>query len=239
MATIDVWASGDVTLYLGDCLEILPTLGDNSADMLVTDPPYGVGYDGGHFHNGDVNIKRSREKLVGDGDGSLYGRVLPQIARVCDGPCYMFYAATMSFNVFEAVLAAGCKIHAIIVWHKTNVKYASMWANYKNRYELLLYFKPKRSTLRWIGPSDENTIWEMKRDSCCQFHPTQKPVAVMARAIGNHYAYNVLDPFMGSGAAGVACVKRGRKFVGIEIEPKYFEIAKKRILAAQEANGND
>lgn len=220
---------GDCTLYEGDCLEILPTLG--KVDAVVTDPPYGVDYTGGHFHSGDVNIKRERERLAADinPDWDLWIRL---IFTAVDGPCYIFHADTKAAPLHNAVINNGGTIHSLIIWHKTNATYAAMSSQYKQRHEPILYCKPKNSTLRWVGDNTQSTVWEIPRDPANIHHPTQKPVDVMAKAIRNHAAATILDPFMGSGTTGVACAKMGRKFIGIELEPKYFDIACRRIEEA-------
>ena len=224
--------NGNIKLFCGDCLEILPTLEAGSVDAVVTDPPYGVGYDGGHFHSGNVNIKRSREKLANDESAAIYGPLFSLMKKLVDGPCYVFFASSMSDFVVGAARSCGYDIHNVIIWHKTNATYASMGATYKNRYEPILYCKPKGTRLRWTGPTNERSVWDMPRDSKCNFHPTQKPVAVIERAIKNHDSSVILDPFMGSGTTGVACVKTGRKFIGIELDRGYFDIAVKRIEKA-------
>ena len=121
------------------------------------------------------------------------------------------------------------QIHALIVWHKTNATYPAMRAQYKERKEMIVYCKgPKAKTL-WAGPSTETTVWEMKRDAENVYHPTQKPVAVMRRAIGNHDAEVVLDPFMGAGSTLRAAADLGRRAIGIEVEERYCEIAAERL----------
>jgi len=216
-----------VELYRGDCLEILPTLEAGSVDAVVTDPPYGVNYDGGA-----MNV-RKREKLAGDGNASLYGLVLPEVFRVANGPCYIWHAGTQCATVARAVIDAGGEIRAQLVWYKTNASFGAYMAHYKQDCEFCLYVAPRPGvSMRWIGPSNERAVWHGPRVPRCNYHPTQKPVWLMAKAIANHDAPLVLDPFMGSGTTGDACQKLGRKFIGIEIDPKYFEIAKQRIANA-------
>ena len=108
-----------------------------------------------------------------------------------------------------------------------------MNAHYKPRHEPLLYFKPKGSTLRWCGDGKQNTLWNIPRDSSNIFHPTQKPIALAYKAIANHTSQSILDPFMGAGSTGIAATQLGRKFIGIELDPKYFDTACKRIEASQ------
>lgn len=223
----DIWILGEHRLMCGDSTsaeDVGRLMKGGKAEMCFTDPPYGVDYEGGHFHSGDVNIKRKREKLAGDETTDLYSSVVPMIAANTDGPVYTWFADTKPLELFQAVASVGV-VSAMIVWHKTNATYAAMNAQYKQRHEPCLYWKPKGSTLRWKGPTDECTIWEIKRDGKNEFHPTQKPVALAVRAIGNHDVQTVLDLFSGSGSTIIACEQTKRRAFAMELEPKYVDVA--------------
>jgi DNA modification methylase len=103
-----------------------------------------------------------------------------------------------------------------------------MNAQYKQRHEPCLYFKPRGSTLRWCGASTEATVWNQDRDGINEFHPTQKPIALAAKAIGNHEAKIIFDAFNGSGSTLMACEQLGRKCRAIEISPAYVAVAIQR-----------
>ena len=226
----DVWLMGNHRLLCGDSTNIQHVerlMDGKKADMVFTDPPYGVNYEGGHFHSGDVNIKRKREKLANDADDQIYADVIPLIASFCDGPCYTWFADTKPLKLYQAVEAVG-QIHALIIWHKINATYAAINAQYKQRHEPCLYWKPKGSTLRWCGASTEATLWEMKRDPTNNFHPTQKPVELAERAIGNHKAQTVLDLFGGSGSTLIACERVRRHARIMELDPAYCDVIVKR-----------
>ena len=226
----EIWKLGNHRVMCGDSTskdDVDRLMGGEKADMVFTDPPYGVNYEGGHFHSGDVNIKRKREKLAADNSTEIYSKVIPVIAQFCDGPCYTWYAASKELAVYQAIAKVG-EYHTMIVWHKINATYAAMNAQYKQRHEPCVYWKPKGSTLRWCGPTDERTIWELKRDAQNTYHPTQKPVELAERAIGNHKADSVLDLFLGSGSTLIACEKTKRKCYGMEIDPHYCDIIIKR-----------
>jgi DNA modification methylase len=219
----EVYILGNHRLMCGDSTAITDVerlMNGEKAEMCFTDPPYGINYEGGHFHSGDVNIKRKREKLANDDSDQIYQDVIPVISSFTDGPCYTWFADRKPLKLFESVIAVG-EIHAQIIWHKTNATYAAMGAQYKQRHEPCLYWKPKGSTLRWCGPSDERTIWEMKRDSRNEHHPTQKPVELAERAINNHEAKTVLDLFGGSGSTLIASENTGRKCFMMELDPLY------------------
>ena len=227
----DLWLLGDHRVLCGDSTnpdDIAKLMQGDTADMMFTDPPYGVDYDGGHFHSGDVNIKRSREKLQDDDSTDIYFKFLPFALSVVDGPCYMWHADSKARDVYNAVQDNECEVHALIVWHKTNATYAAMNAQYKQRHEPCLYFKPKGSTLRWCGATTEATVWNQDRDGINDFHPTQKPVALAAKAIGNHDATIILDAFLGSGSTLIAADQLDRKCYGMELEPKYCDVIVQR-----------
>jgi hypothetical protein len=200
----EIWQLGSHRLMCGDSTkrdDVERLMDGQKADMVFTDPPYGVDYTGGHFHSGDVNIKRSREKLHGDENEELYLPACEMITEFVDGPAYTFFAGGKPFGIFDAIRSVGGELHALLIWHKTNATYAAMNAQYKQRHEPFLYWKPKNAkTLRWKGESTEATIWEMRKDGKNNFHPTQKPVELAARAIQNHTVETVLDLFGGSGS---------------------------------------
>lgn len=223
----DLWLLGEHRLLCGDSTkaeDVERVMGGERAKMMFTDPPYGVDYEGGHFHSGDVNIKRKREKLEADDSADIYSRFLPVCLPFIDGPCYLWFAGSKALPVYQAVDDCGGIISALLIWHKTNATYAAMNAQYKQRHEPLLYFKPKGSTLRWVGPTDACTIWEFKRDGVNEFHPTQKPVALSANAMKNHKADTVADFFAGSGSTLIAAEQLNRRCFGLEISPAYCDV---------------
>ena len=227
----DLWLLGDHRLLCGDSThaeDVERLMGGVKAEMMFTDPPYGVNYEGGHFHSGDVKIKRKREKLTDDETTAIYPAFLPVALSVVDGPCYMWFAGSKARDVYNAVHDNGCEVHALIIWHKTNATYAAMNAQYKQRHEPCLYFKPRGSTLRWCGETTEATVWNQNRDGINEFHPTQKPIALAAKALKNHEAATVLDMFCGSGSTLIAAEQLGRKCYGMEISPAYCDVIVKR-----------
>jgi site-specific DNA-methyltransferase (adenine-specific) len=198
-------------------------LGGERGDMLFTDPPYGVNYEGGGFQN-----EKKREKLNEDDSTVIYDKFLPVVLPLIDGPCYMWHSSNKSPEVFESLKNNNVDIHACLIWHKTNAKYAAMGAQYKNRHEPMVYFKPKGKTLRWVGASDESTLWEVKRDASNTMHPTQKPVELACRAIKNHDAKIVIDAFAGSGSTLIACAMTSRICRTMEISPRYCDVIRRR-----------
>jgi|TARA_R110000772_G_scaffold79446_2_gene169898 DNA modification methylase len=217
----DVWMLGNHRLMCGDSTSIDAVdklMAGQKADMVFTDPPYGLGYDGG---------SKKRDKLIDDHVGTdIYTDSVPIMAMYCTGPIYTWYADTKPEGLYSAVEAAG-DIHSLIIWEKNNSTF-NMGINYKQKHELCLYWKPKNTTLKWAGGSAEDTVWEIKREARNDFHPTQKPVELSERAIGNHSVDLILDLFGGSGSTLIACEKLNRNARLMELDPKYCDVIVQR-----------
>lgn len=227
--TGDLYLLGNHRLLCGDATkkEDVERLMDGAkADMVFTDPPYGVNYSGGIQYTKSGKKTNQRERLEGDHTTSIYLDSVPVMAKYCDGPIYIWFADTKALDVYMAIETVG-EIHALIIWKKGG-GYGALGANYKQAHEPCLYWKPKGKTLRWVGDSTECTVWDLQKDGKNEYHPTQKPVALAERAIGNHKARSVLDLFLGSGSTLIACEKTGRRCYGMEIDPVYCDVIVKR-----------
>jgi site-specific DNA-methyltransferase (adenine-specific)/modification methylase len=203
---------GNATLYLGDCRDILPAL--PKVDAVVTDPPYGIG-EARNDNASRSSLAKSRDYGVDSWDDKPIDDKLISFVRSAGRWCIMFGG-----NYYECP-----PTKCWLVWDKEN------GANDFADCELAWTNLPKavrRIKFMWNGMLRANG--EERGD-----HPTQKPIGVMKWAIGHVPEPNdtILDPFMGSGTTGVAAVQMGRKFIGIEREPKYFDIACSRIEQAQ------
>lgn len=206
---------GDATLYLGDCRDILPTLG--KVDAVVTDPPYGIGAANGAAIGGtDASGRYKRKPRQYDGawdderPGENVFAALVALARV-----HIVWGG----QYFADVLPAGGRW---LFWDKLNSM--PSYSDGEMAWTTVEGVSVKKFTQCASGLA-------ANRDG--REHPTQKPLALMKWCLEFiPDASTILDPFMGSGTTGVACVKLGRKFIGIEIEPKYFDIACRRIEAA-------
>lgn len=203
--------SDSVTLYLGDCREILPTLG--KVDAVVTDPPYGIDYQSGYATS---DLWAGGFSIVGDKDPATR-----------DAALALIQAPALVFGSRRAALPPSTRM--VLTWDKGPA--LGMGA-------LDLPWKPSSEEIYVIGSGfrgardESNVIYCPPVQSMAKngrLHPNEKPVALIERLLGKCPLGTILDPFMGSGTTGVACVKLGRKFIGIEIEPKYFDIACKRI----------
>lgn len=221
----DIWQLGDHRLMCGDSTDLEAVkrlMGEAKADMAFTDPPYGVQYTGGiQFKaNGEV-VKDNREMIKND-DADIYASVFPMLSKFVRGACYVWFAGTKAASLYNAAQKCG-EIHALIIWVK-NGGYGALNANYKQKHEPCLYWKPKNGTLNFIGPTTETTIWEINKDGVNEYHPTQKPVALAAKAIGNHKADAVLDLFGGSGTTLIAAEQLGRRCYMMELDPHFCDV---------------
>lgn len=219
MSRVEHLAEG-VTLYLGDCRDVMPTLG--RVDAVVTDPPYEFVPMGG-----GLGGKRQVYKDIYKADLHI-GFEVSDLLPLSDS-ITVFCAKAQIKRMIEFAEANGFRWN-LTTFNKTNPT-PLVGANYLPDAEYIFHF--------WKGVrlggayADKSRFWVGPASGDSSLHPTIKPVALMAKLI--RVATDgplVLDPFMGSGTTGIAAVKIGRQFIGIEKEPKYFELAIRRIQDA-------
>ncbi len=198
---------GDCTLYLGDCREILPTLG--KADAVVTDPPYGINYGNSGGFNPSHGWGPWRANVAWD--ESRPDRDIFDLMRLHSGDQIIWGG-----NYFTDFLPPTMRW---LIWDKGQREFSLA--------DCEMAWCSQQKAARVITYGRGAAVRDGKE------HPTQKPIAVMKWCLGFlPDAETILDPFMGSGTTGVACVKLGRKFIGIEIDEGYFDIACRRISEA-------
>jgi len=226
--TGDIWLLGEHRVLCGDATkkeDVERLMDGQKADMVFTDPPYGVDYDGGIQFTKNGVKKGQRSKLKND-NHSIYSSIIPILAEYCNGSIYVWFAGSKAKDIYNSIDGVG-EISALIIWVK-NGGYGALNAQYKQKHEPCLYWKPKNTTMNWCGSTTENTIWEIDKDGKNKLHPTQKPVALGVKAISNHKADKVLDLFLGSGSTLIACEKTNRKCYGMEIDAHYCDVIVKR-----------
>lgn len=230
-----------VTLYCGDCREILPTLG--KVDLVFTSPPYNMG------NHPQSNMGHKSSLWSGAALAKGYG--------ICSDnlPLEEYEAQQRDLlkTLWEKLSDAG----AIYYNHKPRLRDRRVWlpltlnpdlplrqiviwsrgsgfnfshSHYLPTHEWVLIFAKPKFNLRSKGASGVGDVWYFPPKTKTP-HPAPFPLELPMRAIETTTAQTILDPYMGSGTTGVAAVKMGRKFIGIEIEPKYFDMARKRIEA--------
>jgi len=222
------WVSpdGNIKLACADCLDVLPTLEAGSVGAVVTDPPYGSNYSTGRRKG----IYRPHTRLVGDKmTAPLLNDTAAALAPLLNDTAAIYWFAAPDRLDMVLPILRRWEIVNVLCWDKGNCTAGDLEASYGKQWEAIVYARTRRHTL--VGGRDRDVIRVSRGDSSAYQHPTQKPVALFEYLIRRHSGSTVLDPFMGSGTTGVACVCTGRQFIGIEISEEYFDIAVKRIEA--------
>lgn len=198
---------GDCTLYLGDCREILPTIG--KVDAVVTDPPYGMSF--------RSNYRIDRHAPIANDDAEWPLQLCVDLE------------AGHSKYVFARWddLSRVRKPRSLVTWVKNNWSMGDLNHEHARQTEVALFYAGPAHFFPNGRPTD---VIEAPRTGN-NYHPTEKPVQLMS-AVCSWTSGLVLDPFMGSGSTGVACARLGRSFIGIEVDPGYFDIACDRIRKA-------
>ena len=214
---------GDCTLYNEDCRFVLPTL--HNIDLVFSDPPYGISYKTNYR-----KIMKTPDAIANDSRPPL--EFVPYMVKPIkvSGAIYLCTRSDVQYQWALALKDAKCRVKTPIIWDKGNHTAGDLDGDYGSQTEVILFAHKGRHLLR--NGRDVN-LWRHPRDPAGD-HPTPKPMALCARAIRNSSDIGdiVLDPFMGTGASGLAALRLGRKYIGIEMDKKYFDIACQRITDA-------
>lgn len=225
-----------VDLRCGDCLEEMKNIPDKSIDCIITDPPYefnpknnggGKMYETRKYHK-EILSKHGGINL----DIGISNEILNEFKRILKSMNLIIFLNQFQFPQILNWCLENKYRYTITVWNKTNPIPATN-NKYLDDLEFIIFIRENGkkmygdyNTKKRIYVSSVN-----KKDKQKYQHPTIKPLELIEKYIINHTLENeiILDPFMGSGTTGVACKKLKRNFIGIELDKKYFEIAKKRI----------
>lgn len=200
---------GNATLYLGDSVEIVPTLSGYLS--IVSDPPYGMDFQSNHR-------VEQHDRIANDQDDSLLRWACGLSA---EHSAYLFCR-------WDNLLAGLPKPKSCITWVKNNWSMGDLEHEHGRMTEVALFYPGKSH--KWPKKRPVDVVHAARTGN--DYHPTEKPVYLMEQVV-EWTEGTVLDPFMGSGTTGVACMNLGRSFIGIEREVKYFDIACRRIEDAQ------
>lgn len=208
----------EIKLLQGDCLELMKNIPDKSIDLVVTDPPYGVNFQ-------SHRRKEKYEHIQNDDNLEFLPELMGELNRVLkpDAHIYMFCVFKI-IDVFKQEFEKYFELKNIIIWNKGNF---GMGNYYRFKYEMVLFGQKGNKPMKNHSFADVLDC----NGTGNKFHPTQKPIDLLKIFIWNSSDENgvVFDPFMGSGSTGVACKLTNRNFIGIELNEKYFDIAKQRI----------
>lgn len=200
---------GDCTLYLGDCMEVMPTLG--KVDAVVTDPPYGMAFQSNH--------RKVRHKEIANDEG----------VELLQWACNLTASHSKYIWMRWDNLRDIPQPKSLVTWIKNNHSMGDLEHEHGRKTEVCAFYAGPDHYFPKGRPVD--VVYGTRTGNA--LHPTQKPTDLM-RNVVEWTAGDVFDPFMGSGTTLVACAKLGRKGIGIELDPDYFDIAIERVRKAYE-----
>ena len=222
-----------VELHHGDSLALMKNIPDGSVDLIVTDPPYRC------ISGGRAGKKNQPTGILMKNDGKLFdhnnvkaSEFFPELYRVLkdNAQCYVMVNLLNLQEFMTEATKAGFKIHNLLIWKKNNAT-PNKWYMKNCEFTLFLY----KGKAKYINDCGSKQCHEFDNIHGRKTHPTEKPVELMEYYILNSSAENdtVLDPFMGSGSTGVACMRTGRNFIGMELDERYFSVADARMAPLQ------
>jgi DNA modification methylase len=227
----DVWLLGEHKVICGDATkaeDYKALLGDELADMTVTDPPYNVNY----ANTAKDKLRGTHRPILNDNMGADFAAFLllacQNILAVTKGAVYIAMSSSELDTLQAAFRAAGGKWSTFVIWAKNTFTMGR--ADYQRQYEPILYGWKDGAQHYWCGARDQGDVWQIKKPHKNDLHPTMKPVELMERAVRNSSKTRdiVLDPFGGSGTTVIACEKSGRRARLMELDPKYVDVIVRR-----------
>ena len=203
----------NITIYNGDCLEVMKEFDNESIDCVIADPPYGLNYLSNRYKYGNPHLKIENDDKLFIPIVSLWQKLKTT------GAMYVFYSHKLPL--------VSDNIKNVIIWVKNNWSAGDLEGDYGNQYEMLA-FMPKGNFK--LKSKRFSNVWFFDRE-IPKYHPTQKPTSLINRIIesATNKGDIILDPFLGSGTTARACKDLGRKCIGIEISKEYCDIAVKRL----------
>lgn len=232
----DVWLLGRHRLVCGDSTkaDTFTALMDGKlANLVVTDPPYNVNYEGTAG-----KIKNDNMGSVAFYDFLLAAFTNTEAAMAQDASIYVFHADTEGLNFRKAFSDAGFQLSGCCIWKKPSLVLGR--SPYQWQHEPVLFGWKKKGKHNWYADRKQTTIWEFEKPKKNADHPTMKPIALLAYPIMNSSLKNciVLDPFGGSGSTLIACEQSDRICFTIELDEKYCDVIVNRYLSQVGDNQN-
>ena len=224
----------EINIINGDAVVELSKIPNETFDMAVIDPPYRLNKTTGGISKTGLSDKwmgnlKGSDRKVGIINEIKFSEWLPEVYRVLknNSHCYIWINDKNLSDLQVEAEKVGFRLHNILVWKKQNCT-PNRW--YMKNCEFILFlYKGKAKPIKFKGDSQ---LFEVKNIAGKdKKHPTEKPVEILESLILNSSNEDdiILDCFMGSGSTGVACLNTRRNFFGIEIDKKYFDIAKERL----------
>lgn len=224
----DIWTLGRHRLVCGDSTkaDTFTALMDGKlANLVVTDPPYNVNYEGTAG-----KIKNDNMGNVAFYDFLLAAFINTEVVMAQDASIYVFHADTEGLNFRKAFSDAGFQLSGCCIWKKPSLVLGR--SPYQWQHEPVLFGWKKKGKHNWYADRKQTTIWEFEKPKKNADHPTMKPIALLAYPIMNSSLTNciVLDPFGGSGSTLIACEQSDRICFTIELDEKYCDVIIKRYI---------
>ena len=221
----DVWQLGEHKLLCGDSTkeaDIALLLGNEKADLWITDPPYNVNYEGGT----DEKLKIANDNM-NSGDFFEFLKAAFTVAeKVLKKGCsfYIWYASREHVNFETALNAAGLTVREQLIWNKSSLVLGRF--DYHFKHEPCLYGWKDGASHNWYNDRSQTTVMDFEKPRKNDLHPTMKPVPLFAYQIANSSKKGdiVLDTFGGSGTTIIACENLGRKARSVELDPHYCDV---------------
>ena len=225
----DLFEIGEHRLLCGDSTDsdaVEKLMNGGKADMVFTDPPYGVSYEGGHNKKKRKGIEN--DTLQGQDLTDLFYEALinADIFSHDHSAFYIWFSTNKSVETFQSFSNLNLEVRAVLCWYKVKSGLGAFMSQYIPNFEPCIYAFKKGKSPQWFGPSDEKSVWELKKDARNDYHPTQKPVELPERAMKNSSKIGdiILDLFGGSGSTMVAANQLQRKARLMEFDPKYCQV---------------
>jgi|ETNvirenome_6_85_1030632.scaffolds.fasta_scaffold33758_1 DNA modification methylase len=225
----DIWVLGEHRLLCGDATrkaDVEALMGGEKADMVFTDPPYNVDYEG--YTEEKLTIKSDAMsedeyiKFLSD----TFGNYKNSVKR--GGSLYVCHAFAWQMVTQQALKDHEIEVRNQIIWGKNT--FAWGFGRYKFQHEPIFYCHIKGKSDNWYGDKSQSTLWLENKPAANRLHPTMKPVEIVLRATDNSSKDGdlIIDFFLGSGSTLIACEKTKRKCYGMEIDPHYCDVIVKR-----------
>lgn len=210
-----------INLVNDDCFNLLKKINNNSIDLILTDPPYGMSFQSNHR-------KEKYDKIKNDNNLDWLPCLISEFKRVCKNNSHLYiWCSWHKIDIFKQEIEKQFNIKNIIVWAKNGGGMGDLKGGYGGRHEFCIFINNGKCL---NGSRDTDVIDKAYRTGN-EFHPTQKPVNLMEYFIEKSSNENdlVLDCFSGSGSTAIACHNLNRRFIGSELDLKYYQTSLIRI----------
>ena len=214
------------TWKIGDCLELLPEIDNDSVDLVFTDPPYGIAYHSGYYKNGNPHTSIRNDAIFDPKFNTAWLDICSLKAK--DTSSILVFSSYQVLTKWIPLVQKNWDVKNIIIWVKNNWSAGDLKGNIANQYECIIF--GARGDFEINGFRHSN-VWNFDRVPPIH-HPTTKPLGLISRGITICTKTNdlVLDPFLGSGTTLKACRTTGRNGIGFEIDPKYDAVIRENSL---------